>query len=388
MVLPGVRMQAGIQKMIKRMVIMLLLAAAAFGGIYGMKTMEDKKARSMMGPPPPATVSTTVAAYDNWQPQLEAVGGLRAVNGADLALEVSGIVEELHFNSGDEVKEGTVLVKLRDDEDVSKLHSLQAVVDLAVITYDRGMKQLPSQTISQAAVDADKSELAAARANVAEQQALIDKKVIRAPFDGRLGIRAVDLGQYLAAGTIVVTLQSLDPIYLDFFLPQQALDQIRIGQAVSAKVDTYPGQLFAGEISAIEPRVDTASRNVRVRATLKNPDHKLLPGMYATVDIATGEPQRYVTLPQTAITFNAYGNTVYVVDKGGPGANGQPQLTARQTFVKTGETRGDQVAVLEGVKDGETVVTAGQLKLRNGAPVAIDNSVQPSNDAAPAPVGY
>jgi len=381
-------MQAGIHTMIKRMLIMLLLEAAVFGGIYGMKMMQIKDAMSKMGPPPPSTVSTTVAAYDDWQPQLESVGSLRAVNGADLALEVSGIVEEIHFNSGDEVKQGTVLVKLRDDEDVSKLHSLQAVVDLAVITYQRGMKQLPSQTISQAAVDADKSELDAARANVAEQQALIDKKVIRAPFDGRLGIRAVDLGQYLAAGTVVVTLQSLDPIYLDFFLPQQALDQIRIGQAVSAKVDTYPGQIFPGEISAIEPKVEAASRNVRVRATLKNADHKLLPGMYATVDIATGAPQRYVTLPQTAITFNAYGNTVYIVDKGAAGANGQPQLTVRQSFVKTGETRGDQVAVLEGVKDGETVVTSGQLKLRNGAPVAVDNSVQPSADAAPTPVGY
>lgn len=374
--------------MLKRMFIMLALVVAVLGGLGGMKYAQIKEAMSKMGPPPPAAVSTVVAAYDDWQPQLEAVGSLRAVNGADLAFEVPGIVEEIHFNSGDEVKAGTVLVKLRDDEDVSKLHSLQAVVDLAVITYQRGMKQLPSQTISQAAVDANKSELDAARANVAEQQALIDKKVIRAPFDGRLGIRAVDLGQYLAAGTTVVTLQSLDPIYVDFFLPQQALEQIRIGQAVTAKVDTYPGQGFSGEIAAIEPKIDFASRNVRVRATLKNADRKLLPGMYATVDIATGQPQRYVTLPQTSITFNAYGNTVYIVDKGETGADGQPQLVVRQSFVKTGETRGDQVAILEGVKDGETVVTSGQLKLRNGAPVAINNSVTPSSDAAPAPVGY
>lgn len=370
--------------MIKRMILMLLFMAAVIGGLYGMK-MKQIEAMSNMPPPPPPTVSTTVAAYDDWQPQLEAVGSLRAVNGADLAFEVPGIVEELHFNSGDEVKAGDVLVRLRDDEDVSKLHALQAVVDLAVITYQRGMKQLPSQTISQAAVDADKSELDAARANVAEQQALIDKKVIRAPFDGRLGIRAVDLGQYLAAGTTVVTLQSLDPIFVDFFLPQQALEQIHIGQPISAKVDTYPGQTFAGEISAIEPKVDAASRNVRVRATIKNPDLKLLPGMYATVDIATGEPQRYVTLPQTAITFNAYGNTVYIVDKGEPGADGQPQLKVHQTFVKTGETRGDQIAVLDGVKEGEMVVMAGQLKLRNGAAVAVNNSVLPSADPDPTP---
>jgi membrane fusion protein (multidrug efflux system) len=368
-----------------RMVVMLVLVVGVFAGLGGMKYLQIKDAMSKMGPPPPATVSTTVAAFDDWQPQLEAVGSLRAVNGADLAFEVPGIVEEIHFNSGDEVKAGTELIKLRDDEDVSKLHSLQAVVDLAVITYQRGIKQLPSQTISQAAVDADKSELDAARANVAEQQALIDKKVIRAPFDGRLGIRAVDLGQYLAAGATVVTLQSLDPIYVDFFLPQQALDQIRIGQTVSAKVDTYPGQPFAGEISAIEPKVDSASRNVRVRATLRNPDHLLLPGMYATVDIATGDPQRFVTLPQTAITFNAYGNTVYIVDKGEAGADGQPRLTVRQSFVKTGEMRGDQIAVLDGVKEGETVVTAGQLKLRNGVAVAVNNAIQPSADANPTP---
>jgi membrane fusion protein (multidrug efflux system) len=368
-----------------RMVVMLVLVVGVFAGLGGMKYLQIKEALSRMGPPPPATVSTTIAAFEDWQPQLEAVGSLRAVNGADLAFEVPGIVEELHFNSGDEVQAGAVLIKLRDDEDVSKLHSLQAVADLANITFERDMKQIGAQTVSQATVDADKSKLMAARANIAEQQALIDKKVIHAPFDGRLGIRAVDLGQYLAAGTTVVTLQSLDPIFLDFFLPQQALDQIRIGQAVNAKVDTYPGQLFAGEISAIEPKVDSASRNVRVRAALKNSDHKLLPGMYATVDIATGDPQRFVTLPQTAITFNAYGNTVYIVDKGGAGADGQPQLTVRQSFVKTGETRGDQIAVLDGVKEGETVVTAGQLKLRNGAAVAVNNAVQPSADANPAP---
>jgi len=368
-----------------RMVVMLVLVVGVFAGLGGMKYLQIKEALSRMGPPPPATVSTTVAAFDDWQPQLEAVGSLRAVNGADLAFEVPGIVEELHFNSGDEVQAGAVLIKLRDDEDVSKLHSLQAVADLANITYERDMKQIGAQTVSQATVDADKSKLTAARANIAEQQALIDKKVIHAPFDGRLGIRAVDLGQYLAAGTTVVTLQSLDPIYVDFFLPQQALDQIRIGQTVSAKVDTYPGQLFAGEISAIEPKVDSASRNVRVRATLKNPDYRLLPGMYATVNIATGDPQRFVTLPQTAITFNAYGNTVYIVDKGEAGADGQPRLTVRQSFVKTGETRGDQIAVLDGVKEGETVVTAGQLKLRNGATVAVNNAVLPSADANPAP---
>jgi membrane fusion protein (multidrug efflux system) len=220
---------------------------------------------------------------------------------------------------------------------------------------------------------------------VAAQQAVVDKKFVRAPFAGHLGIRAVDIGQYLSAGTTIVTLQELDPIYLDFFMPQQALDQIKVGQTVTVKVDTYPKQGFTGEISAINPKIDTNSRNVQVRATLKNPDHKLLPGMFATVDIATSTPQRYITLPQTAIAYNPYGSTVYVVDDKGKDAKGQPQLAARQTFVTTGATRGDQVAVLSGVKEGDTVVTAGLIKLHNGTPLVINNSVQPSDDPNPRP---
>ena len=185
---------------------------------------------------------------------------------------------------------------------------------------------------------------------------------------------------------MIVTLQALDPIFVDFYLPQQALDEIKVGQTVTAKVDTYPDQEFTGKITAINPKVDQNSRNVQVRATLDNADHKLLPGMFATVGIATGAPQRYVTLPQTAITYNPYGNTVYLVDDKGKDANGKPQLAARQTFVTTGATRGDQVAVLKGVKEGDTVVTAGQIKLRNGTPLIVNNTVQPSDDANPQPV--
>lgn len=190
----------------------------------------------------------------------------------------------------------------------------------------------------------------------------------------------MDVGQFLNAGTTVVTLQALDPIYLDFFLPQQALEQIKIGQTVQAKVDTYPGQEFAGKITAINPLVDANSRNVQVRATLGNPDRRLLPGMYATVDIDVGAPEQHITLPQTAIAFNPYGSTVYLVEQNGAAR------TARQTFVTTGATRGDQVAVLSGVKQGDVVVTAGQMKLHNGSPVAINNSVQPTADAAPKPI--
>ena len=190
----------------------------------------------------------------------------------------------------------------------------------------------------------------------------------------------------LGAGTAVVTLQALDPIYVDFFLPQQSLNQVRLEQALTIKIDTYPKQDFTGTITAINPKVDTATRNVQVRATLRNPDRKLLPGMYATVDIAAGSKQRYVTLPQTAVAYNPYGETVFIVDDKGKDAKGQPQLIARQTFITTGPTRGDQVAVITGVEQGQTIVTAGQVKLHNGTPVVIDNTIQPTADANPLPV--
>jgi membrane fusion protein, multidrug efflux system len=371
--------------MIKRMVIMLIAVAVVFGGIFGFqafKAVMIKKFMSSMSAPP-QTVSTTKAEYSQWQPQIEAVGSLRAVKGADLSLEVAGVVDSISFNSGDDVAQGAPLLKLRADDDTAKLVSLQATAELSEITYERDLKQFKIQAVSQATLDTDAANLKNAKAQVAEQQAVLDKKFLRAPFAGHLGIRQVDLGQYLGAGTTIVTLQALDPIFLDFFVPQQAVDQIRLGQAVTVRVDAFKDQTFAGEISAINPKVDTNTRNIQVRATLKNPDHKLLPGMYATVDIATGAPQKYITLPQTAITYNPYGDTVYVIDqKSGP--DGKPQLTARQTFVTTGSTRGDQIAVLKGVEADQTVVTAGQIKLHNGSPVLINNSVTPTADAAPS----
>ena len=331
---------------------------------------------------PPQTVSTVTAGLQDWQPQVEAVGSLRAVNGADLSLEVSGIVDQIDFNSGDDVAAGAVLLRLRSADDEAKLQALQATADLAQVTYDRDVKQWKAQAISQATVDSDTFNLKNARAQVEQQKAMLDKKVLRAPFAGHLGIRAVDVGQYLNAGTTVVTLQALDPIYADFFLPRQALDQVKIGQAISAKVDTYPDQHFAGKITAINPQVDTSSRNVQVRATLGNANRRLLPGMYATVDIDIGSPQRHITLPQTAIAYNPYGSTVFLVEQEGSARS------AQQTFVTTGAKRGDQVAVLSGVKEGDVVVTAGQMKLRNGSPVMIDNKVQPTSDAAPTPADH
>jgi len=374
--------------MIKRMVIMLVAVALVLGGIFGFQVFKAtmiKKFMSQMSAPP-QTVSTAKAAYAPWQSTIQAVGSLRAVKGADLSLEAAGTIDSITFDSGDDVEAGTVLLKLRSDDDAAKLASLQATAALNRITYDRDLKQAKIQAVSQATLDTDAANLKNAEAQVAEQQAVLDKKTLRAPFAGHLGIRAVDLGQYLAAGTMVVTLQALDPIYLDFFVPQQAVDQVRLHQSLDVKVDAYPKDVFVGEISAINPRVDSGSRNVQVRATLHNADHRLLPGMYATADIQVGQPERYITLPQTAITYSPYGDSVYVVDDKGNGPDGKPVLVARQTFVTTGATRGDQVAALTGVKEGETVVVAGQIKLHNGSTVLINNSIMPTADAAPLPV--
>jgi membrane fusion protein, multidrug efflux system len=374
--------------MTKRMIIMLVAVGVVFAAIFGFQVFKAAMIKKFMAgmSSPPQTVSATKVSSSEWQPQIEAVGSLRAVKGADLSLEVSGVVDSISFNSGDDVAEGAVLLKLRSDDDVAKLQSLQATAELNQITYDRDLKQFKIQAVSQANLDTDVANLKNAKAQAAQQQAILDKKTLRAPFTGHLGIRAVDLGQFLSAGTAIVTLQALDPIFLDFFVPQQAVAQVRLGQKVAVKIDAYTDQTFAGEITAINPRVDASSRNVQIRATLKNADRKLIPGMYATVDIATGAPQNYVTLPQTAITYNPYGDTVYIVDSKGADAAGKPTLTARQTFVTTGATRGDQVAILKGVSDGDMVVTAGQIKLHNGSTVLIDNSITPSADAAPVPI--
>src|SRR5262245_24522019 len=266
--------------MIKRMVIMLVLVAVVFGGIFGFEAFKAKMIEKAMASfaNPPQTVSTTTAALQDWQPRLEAVGSLRAVNGADLSVEVAGIVEEITFQSGDDVGAGQLLAQLRAEDDVAKLESLQASAELAQIVYDRDQKQLKIQAVSQATLDAAAANLKKAKAQVAEQQAIVDKKFVRAPFAGHLGIRQVDVGQYVGPGTAIVTLQALDPIFVDFFLPQQALEQIKVGQSVIVKVDTYAGETFSGEISAVNPKVDVNTRNLQVRATLKNPDHRLLPG--------------------------------------------------------------------------------------------------------------
>jgi membrane fusion protein (multidrug efflux system) len=378
--------------------IVLIGGAKAYGVFQMFESFKNQ-------PIPHATVSTTVAGYQDWSQTLSAVGSLRAERGADLSAEVDGIVDTIEFNSGEEVKTGQLLMQLRAADDLARLEALKASAQLAEANYKRDQAQFEAQAVSQATIDTDAANLHSAQAQVAEQQALVDKKFLRAPFSGQLGVRAVDSGQFLKAGSKIVTLQQLDPIFVDFNLPQQSLAHISAGQKLTAASDTYPELAFEGRITAIEPKVDTDTRNVQVRGLLRNPEHKLLPGMFARVAVEIGKPERYLTLPQTAVAYNPYGSTVFVVvDKskeeaatpaeeqsgnGAPaaaqGQPGEPELIAKQVFVTTGPTRGDQVAILKGIKEGDQVVTTGQIKLRNGSAVVINNAVQPSNDANPTP---
>ncbi|CAM5580705.1 membrane fusion protein (multidrug efflux system) [Aquamicrobium terrae] len=372
---------------IKRMVIMLVAIGVILGGIFGFQAFKARMIASYLAglKSPPQTVSTMTATTSSWHTALQSVGSFNAVEGANLSAQVPGIVQKIGFQDGQDVKKGDLLVQLLADQEIATLQQYQASAANAQITYDRDAKLLTTRIIPPSQLDADQATLKAAQAQVVAQQALIDQYAIRAPFDGRLGVRLVSLGQYLAAGTPVVTLQSLDPIQFDFTMPQQALSQIKVGQAVTATIDAYDGRSFDGKITAVSPLIDSQSRSLTVRASFANPDHRLLPGMFANVSITVGEPKDYVTLPQAAVTINPYGNVVYVVTDKGKGPDGKPQLVADQTFVTTGPTRGDQIAVLKGLTPGQVVVTSGQLKLSNGTPLVVNNAVQPSDNPNAAP---
>lgn len=373
--------------MIKRMIIMLIAVGVILGGIFGYKGFQSSMMNKSLAvnAVPVVTVSAAEAVVKGWQPQISSVGSLRAVHGVDVTTEVAGLVQSVNFKSGDSVKAGQVLVQLNADTDIAELQTLIASRDLARSIYERSKKQFLVKAVSQASLDADEADLKVKEAEVAQQQAEVDKKTIRAPFAGRLGIGPVDPGQYLNPGDEIVTLQALDSLYVDFSLPQQELSRVTIGQVVVVSLDVAPDQEFAGRISAINSKVAPETRNVRIEAAIANPQHKLLPGMYATLKIQAGAVNRYLTIPRTAITFNSYGETVYVIESA-EGADGTSSTIVKQIFVTVGSSRGDQVAILKGLKGGDMVVTSGQLKLKNGSHVTIDNTVQPLNDPDPAPV--
>ena len=397
----------------KRMIVMIVGVLLLIGVIAGIKVLSIMRMIAASKPPPPAVVSTSKANYQDWQPELRAVGTLRAVRGADLALHVAGLVTRVNVRSGDEVREGQLLLQLRDSEDIALLHQLEAAAALADVTFARARDELAVQVISKADYDQSAADLKVKHAAVTQQEVNVAKKALRAPFSGRAGIVTINPGTYLNSGTTVVTVQQLDPIYVDFHLPQKDLAQLRTGQKVTLKLDAFPGRTFPGTVNAISPKVDTDTRNVQAEAKVANPDRVLTPGMFTSVSVDAGTQQRYLTLPQTAVVYNPYGETVFEVltkaeadrrqaaaiagddppkdaKPGKKAAKGPPPLPSdtlvvQQTFVTTGATRGDQVAILKGIEEGAEVVTSGQIKLKNGAPIRIDNSVQPADSPNPTP---
>jgi membrane fusion protein, multidrug efflux system len=371
----------------KRMIWMIVGVLLLIAVIVGIKVLLVVRMIHGMPKPAPFTVSTTTAKEQPWQPALSAVGTLRAANGADLAMDVAGLVTGVNLKSGQDVKQGQLLVQLRDGDDVAQLQQFEAAAQLSKLTFERARQQLAAQAISKADYDAAAADLKAKQAAVAQQKVVVIKKQLRAPFAGRAGIITTSPGDYLSAGTTVVTVQQLDPLFVDFYVPQSELGRMQVGQSVNLKLDAYAGRDFTGELSAVNPKVDLGTRNVQVEATVPNHDKALTPGMFAKVTVDIGNEQRQLTLPQAAIVYNPYGDTVYVVQPSkGKDDKGQPlPSTVKQTFVTVGETRGDQVAILKGVDAGTVVVTSGQIKLKNDAPIAIDNSVQPADSVHPAP---
>lgn len=376
------------KKMIRGMVIMLLAVGIIFGGIFGFKAFQMMMIKKFMANQkmPPVTVTAMRAGFEEWQPQIRVVGSLRAVQGVDVTCEAAGLVRAVNFQPGQQVRAGEILVELNADSDIAQLRSLEATVALAEIVYERDVKQFAARAISKAVLDADEADLKIKKAQLEQQKALVEKKFIRAPFAGRLGISAVNLGQYLEPGNKVVTLQALDRLYGDFYVPQQDLGRIRKGQVVIATNDAYPGRSFRGKISAINPKVEPESRNIQVESLISNPGQDLLPGMFISLDVQTGAPEKRLTLPQTAVSFNPYGEMVFIVQQGPKDASGREVLTVKQSLVTVGPARGDQVSIVSGVREGDIVVTSGHFKLKPGSAVVIDNKAAPKNDVAPMPV--
>jgi len=371
----------------KRMIIMIVGVVLLIALIAGIKVLMVMHMIHNMPKPTPAVVTTAVAEYQTWQPTVDSVGTLRAVRGADLALDIAGLVTQVNMKSGDDVKQGQVLVQLRDTEDVALLQQLQAAAALSRVTYERAKQQLAVQAISKADYDAADADYKGKQAAVAQQQVTVSRKQLRAPFPGRAGIITVNPGDYLNSGTTIVTVQQLDPLYVDFYAPQGQLDKLKVGQRIALTLDAFPGRNFDGQISAISPKVDPDTRNVQIEATIPNPDRLLTPGMYARVGVDAGSQQRHLTLPQTAVVYNPYGDTVFVVQPSkGKDDKGNPEpSTVQQAFVTTGPTRGDQVSILKGIDAGATVVTSGQLKLKSGGQIKVDNRVTPADSPNPTP---
>jgi membrane fusion protein (multidrug efflux system) len=356
--------------MIIRLVLVVLALAAVLGGIFGWKYLQGQQMAAMMSaPPPPATIAAAEVRAETWEPYLYAVGSLVATQGVDVTTEVAGQVRSIAFESGQAVEQGSLLLQLDDSVDQADLRGLQAERRLAEIRYKRFVRLVKDNSASQADLDEAQANLQNLEAQVAAEQATIDKKRIRAPFAGLLGIRQVDLGEYLAPGSRIVPLQALDPIYVDYALPERHIASLRPGQPVLIGIQAYGDETFQGSITALNPGIDPRTRNLRVRATLPNPDGRLRPGMFADVRTVLPARSNVLTVPRTAISYNPYGDSVFVIEQ----QDGQAVVQRRQ--IETGDSREGRVEVLAGLSVGETVVSAGHVKLRNGQPVVVDDSV-------------
>jgi membrane fusion protein (multidrug efflux system) len=363
----------------RRMLIMLgvvLLVVLLLAGYKAFSVYQQ--IQQFSAPKPPISVAVATASERAWQSRLPAIGTLKALQGVDLSLEIAGTVKALMFESGQKVRVGQPLLQLDSDVEKALLGTAEADLGLAQVEQGRGSKLVGDQAISRGDFDKLVAQLKKASATVAQLNASLAKKRILAPFSGTIGIRQVDVGDYLASGTVIATLQDLSSLYLDFYVPEQALPSLAVGHKALVSVAAYPKQTFEATLSAINPKVDETTRNVMVRATLPNPESKLLPGMFADLQVLLPGPKTQVVLPESAITYTLYGNSVYVVvpkknEKGEPekDAKGEALLAVERRFVETGERRDGLVIISKGIKAGEQVVSGGQLKLDNGAHVAI-----------------
>lgn len=361
--------------------------------------------------PPPESVTTASVEATEWQPTRPAVASLVAVRAVTLGAELPGAIREVAFESGQSIRRGAVLVRLDASTEEAQLQSAEAEASLAKLALERAESLRQAEVTPQAELDAARARARQAEATVAALQATIAKKTIRAPFDGRVAIRQVEVGQVVSLGTPIASLQSVDPIHAEFWLPQQALSEVKDGQHVVLTTDTFPGQRWEGKITTINPEVDVATRNVRVRATLPNRDGRLRPGMFANAEVVAAEKRPVLVIPATAILFAPFGDSVYVVEapkaeegqggdakgeaakappkapegQAGPPAPAIPRLVARQRFIRLGERRGDLVAVTSGLSAGEAVVSSGAFKLRNGVPVVVKNDLAPDAKLSPTP---
>lgn len=368
-----------------RLIVVIAVCVLVFGSVFGMKWYGNQMMNQYLDnmPVPPATISAAPAARMTWDNHLNATGTLVPVNGADLTAEVGGVVTALAFESGQQVTKGTLLAKLDDGVERGELRRLKAQAELARLNLARRQRLFEQQSISRADLDMATSEAEAAQAAAEAAEASVARKNIRAPFDGVLGIRRVNVGEFVNAGTVIVTLQQLDPIDLDFALPERYQSNLRPGLAVEVAVDAWPEQRFAGEVIAVEPRIDETTRSIRLRARLTNGDDKLRAGQFGSVRLLLPGAREVVTIPRTAVDYNSYGDAVFVVrDRQ---ADDGAELEVVQRFVRLGEARGDFVEVVDGLQEGDQVATSGLLKLNSNQPVVINNDVAPEPLLAPRP---